>query len=492
MRVLKFGGTSVATPGRRAIVAEVVARAATRDTATPVVVTSALAGVTNLLSTVIEKAIERREIPRDGLAELVCRHDDPVLGPAEQLAQALRLAELGESLLGVALLGECPHAVRHRILAMGERLAMPLVAAALRQRGLAVHPVDGSELLVTAAADSGSQPVVDLAASRRQLVARRSVPVSAGRPEPILLVTGFVAADAEGRTTTLGRGASDLSATLLAELFGAEAVEIWSDVDGVLDAPPCWVPDARPLERLGYGAASDMARFGARVLHPETLAPARRAGIPVWIRNTLRPEAPGTRIDGKAGTARTDAADAARVAVSGLEDVTLFELSFAHRHASVRRRLRSQLLELFDPPEHRPLFWLASLDSTRLRPVLHRTQADIVARRATRQGLEIRRRDALGAVAVVATGPRARATLLARLLVTLEDHGIDPHGLALAEPRDDGDPPTLVALVATDEVGPTVRSLHRELVRRVVWLPMAKGEAHLRNPISRHSASSSL
>lgn len=471
MRVLKFGGTSVATAERRAIVADLVARALVRHGRPLTVVTSALAEVTDLLSLAIERATRDRASWRESLAELVSRHTDPSLQPSEQTANALLLAELGESLHGVALLGECPLAVRHRILATGERLALPLVAAALRREGLAVRCFDGGELLATAPADSGLEPRVDGAASRRRLEARWSTPESEpgdGPSEPssgqVTLVTGFVAADGQGRTTTLGRGASDLTATLLAELLGAEAVEIWSDVDGVLDAPPCHVPGARPLDWLGYGAASDLARFGAKVLHPETLAPARRAGIPVFIRNTLRPEVPGTRIDaGPKG--RQGAMAESVVAVTALEGVTLLELGRDERR-SARRGSRG---ELFGSQEIQPLLWAGGLDPDMLRPVVRSHQADHLVRQARRRGRMIRRQDDLALVAVVATGHPARVSLASTLLVTLEENGITPRALALTESCDDDRHQALAVVVSSPDTARAVEGLYRTLARQIPW-----------------------
>ncbi len=342
MRILKFGGTSVSTATRRVAVADIVRRAQRRGPVT--VVTSALAGITDLLFEALNHAISGGS-PKAFLGELRDRHLSDAGGtPAAVAARhqlVVTLAELEALLTGVALLGECPPGARQRCLAAGERLAMPLVVAELEKAGLEAAGVDGSELLVASRRDHESEPVLDLEASRSLIQERWR---NDGR---IKVVTGFIAGDGDGGTVTLGRGASDLSATLLANFLGAEAVEIWSDVDGMLAAPPRWVPEALPLAELSYAEADGLASFGADILHPAALEPAAAAGIPVRIRNTLNPAARGTRIDDRADGAAIRAVslvpsakwrgrDVALVAVvGGVEMRTVAEMSKALRRLSV-------------------------------------------------------------------------------------------------------------------------------------------------------------
>ena len=450
MRILKFGGSSVATESRRRRVAEVVHRA--RRLGGPLVaVTSALGGVTDLLVASIDEAVATGELPVDRLHPLASRHR----GAAEALSGAEHqqlddlLAELNQRLLGIALLGECPPAVRHQILATGERLAVPLVAEALRRRGLEVECLDGAELLVTSAG-FGFEPRVDLEASR-SLVARR-------RPEiehhpGVVLVPGFVAADAAGRTTTLGRGASDLTATLLGELLEAEAVEIWSDVDGVLSGPPSWVPEARPLDRLGYSMAADLARFGARVLHPRTLDPVRRWGIPVSIRNTLRPDGPGTRID---GGGETEGGGCHNLAIAAVEDVCRLRLSAPSP---------CQGPGFFPPgeaPPGDPLLWVGAMDPGALGPVVRQAEETAWADWAERRGLQIESRTGLALVAVVSDREEGRARLGGSVLGSLDRIGVSPLAVTCSEMTSRGT--TLALLVEGTQARRVVEALHADLV----------------------------
>lgn len=436
MKVLKFGGSSVATAPRRATVAGLVARAAAEGPVT--VVTSALGGVTDLLQRAIRESLEDRRVPDSLLREIERRHlvDDGLREPLEQ-----RLRTLRRLLEGVALLGQCPPATRHDILASGERLALPLVASALRLQGLEVRCFDGADLLVTDSADR-AEPTVDPVASRCRVEAclgNRSV--SRGM---VHLVTGFVAADVQGRTTTLGRGASDLSATLLADLLDADCVEIWSDVDGVLSAPPAWVEHAATLPRLSYAAAADLARFGAKVLHPLTLEPLERLGIPVWIRNTLRPSAPGTRIDPVGdGTNLT--------AVTALEDATLLQFT-----ANDLARLGHVS----------PLLWVHGSDRS-MAAVVRPEDADMLTARAVRHGITLPRTDDVTVVAAVAHGPQASSSLASTVHGLLDDAGLPV--LAIALPTTTADRVATpgrytVAAVVSGRVGRrAVSLLHAEL-----------------------------
>ena len=309
MRVLKFGGTSVADASRLVAVARLVAAAWSEERV--LVVVSAQAGVTDRLVKATEEA-SKGKLSIEGLrGELGARH----LGTLEalRLDRALhqetlratadeihrRLIELTEDLHA---LGKKPakNEKLARILAAGERLNAPLVAAALRGAGLSAVAIDAARVLRTRGPLLDAEP--DVEASRgplRDLLA--SLP-----PGTIPVFTGFLGANEEGRTTLLGRGGSDTSATAIGAAAGANQVEIWSDVDGVMTADPRKDPDAVLLPWLSYEEAFELAARGAKVLHPKAVEPAKIAGIPILVRNTFAPERPGTRIT--AAEARREAA----------------------------------------------------------------------------------------------------------------------------------------------------------------------------------------
>ena len=200
------------------------------------------------------------------------------------------MAELEGRLRAVAADGAFSPATRAGVLALGERLSVPIVEAALRARGLEAHAVDATSLVRTD--DAFAEAAVDYPATRR--LARTALGSLGLGAVPV--VTGFLGATEAGETTLLGRGGSDLTAAVLGWALDAERVEIWSDVDGVMTADPRLVPTAETLPRLSYAEATELARAGAKVLHPRTLEPLEGAGIPVFVGNTLRPDRPGTWI----------------------------------------------------------------------------------------------------------------------------------------------------------------------------------------------------
>src|SRR5260370_639526 len=177
------------------------------------------------------------------------------------------------------------------ISSLGERLCAPIFASALVELGVKSRAIAATELIVTDTFHGGAEPRMDLTRARceaalRPLLNEACVPV----------VTGFIGATSEGVLTTLGRGGSDYSATILGAALGVDEVIIWTDVDGVLTADPRLVPDARTIPEISYREAAELAYFGAKVLHPKTLRAVMPAGIPVWIRNSFAPARPGTRI----------------------------------------------------------------------------------------------------------------------------------------------------------------------------------------------------
>ena len=304
-RVLKFGGTSVGTAEclRKALdIAETAARERP-----VVVVVSALSGVTNALDAALGGAAAARlDVP--GFAAAVLARHLGLLGavaagrPAVRAATAVRerAAELEESLRAVAARRVFSAKARAAVLALGERLSAPIVAAALRSRGIDAHPVDSASLVRTD--EAFAEAAVDYAASRRLTEAA----IGALGLGAVPVVTGFFGATERGETTLLGRGGSDLTAAVLGWALDAERVEIWSDVDGVMTADPRVVSTAETLPRLSYAEAAALARGGAKVLHPRTLEPLEEAGIPVFVGNTLRPEGRGTWI-GRAEPASAEA-----------------------------------------------------------------------------------------------------------------------------------------------------------------------------------------
>jgi aspartate kinase len=295
--VMKFGGTSVADAERIRAAAEIVrARAAKR----PIVVVSALAGVTDLLERAVTGARSgEREALEPLLADLTRRHRWAVSGAIEDPARRHDLGlevdalfeELRQLLRSVRILGEGTPRSSDALLAFGEILSSRIVAAAFAGFGLPATLVDARDVMITDGAHGRAEPDLPAIVERgRELLL---APVAAGQ---IPIVGGYFGATPDGRTTTLGRGGSDTTAAVLGAALGASEIEIWTDVDGIMTADPRRVPGATCRGSVSFAEAAELAYYGAKVLHPASIAPAVASGIPVRVLNALRPAGTGTVI----------------------------------------------------------------------------------------------------------------------------------------------------------------------------------------------------
>jgi len=293
--VHKFGGTSVANPERYRHVTEVLIR---RPETRRAVVVSAMAGVTDMLVRVVELAARRDRAYLETIEELRRRHRDAVvdLVPADRADELLERIErdftdVADVLHATWLLRSHSSRAMDLVTGYGEIWSAQMLAAHMSAAGETATWLDAREVLVVQA---GSGRVdVDWTASAARLNAwldrREELPRT-------VVVTGYIASTADGLAATLGRNGSDFSASIFGALLNAAEIHIWTDVDGVMSANPRLVPDAVLLDELSYNEAMELAYFGARVIHPDTMAPAIRRAIPIFIRNTFRPEIPGTRI----------------------------------------------------------------------------------------------------------------------------------------------------------------------------------------------------
>ncbi len=293
MKILKFGGTSLQNADRMTAAARIVAAAADSDAIC--VVVSAMGGVTDALLEASDLAAAGSDFGTV-CDELESRHLEALetlVPPAERDATRQRLdavlGELREQLRSVALAGEHSSESLDSILSVGERMSVELFAKALQRQGLAARFCDARQLVVTDRRFGAA--TVDPEPTYARLRAHLD------RPGEVPVLTGFIASTDDGRTSTLGRGGSDLTASLAGAAVGAEAIEIWTDVDGVMSADPRLVPAAHPIEHLSYEELMELSHFGAKVVYPPTIRPARHASIPLVIRNTMNPEFTGTRID---------------------------------------------------------------------------------------------------------------------------------------------------------------------------------------------------
>ncbi|HVQ36109.1 MAG TPA: aspartate kinase [Pyrinomonadaceae bacterium] len=298
LQVMKFGGTSVGNAECIRRAAEIVARAAREGLVVAVV--SAMGGVTNRLIEAAHASASGDIDAAGRLAEALRKqHDDAIeILVADVEKRAGLAAELGPIIeevtslcRGTALLRELTPRTLDAISSVGERLSARLLASALRESGVRALAVYATDLIVTDNQPGRAEPLM---AETRERAAGKLAPLLAAGSVPV--VTGFIGATVDGKLTTLGRGGSDYSATILGAALDAKEIIIWTDVDGVLSADPRLVPEARTLQEISYNEAAELAYFGAKVLHPKTLRPVSEAGIPVWIRNSFFPERSGTQI----------------------------------------------------------------------------------------------------------------------------------------------------------------------------------------------------
>ena len=325
MVVQKFGGTSVADPAAIRRVIEIARTARARDGRGPVVVVSAMSGVTDVLLEIAEAAGAARlddALPR--VEELRERHlavvRDLVGGPRPDALLAHineQFDELAAIVRALGVLREVSPRTLDAVASRGELLSSRIVAAALAGAGLPGEWVDARTVIVTSDEHTRAVP---LTAETHAALVTHLVPILDAGGVPV--VGGFVGATVDGLTSTLGRGGSDYSAALIGASIGVSEIQIWTDVDGLLTADPRIIKNPRLVPHLSFAEAAELAYFGAKVLHPSTIRPAVERNIPVRILNSQKPEGAGTMI--------TAAGATGRVGLTGLaskRDVTVVDIT---------------------------------------------------------------------------------------------------------------------------------------------------------------------
>ena len=294
---MKFGGTSMGSAERIKNAAALCAdQGRTRQVA---VVVSAMSKVTDLLLDTLRHAEAGDEAGvNENLKALALRHADTCnelldgeLRAGTHVQLEAILLEFDKIARGMLMLGERPPRSVDEAIAVGERLSATLIGAWLQSQGVDAYPVNARDVIVTDSVFGNASPLMDQ--TREKAAALLRPALSAGR---MPIVTGFNGATLDGRATTLGRGGSDFSASILASALDASELWIWTDVDGIMSADPRLVPNAKVLDEITYREAAELAYNGAKVLHPRTLAPLMEKCIPVWSKNSFSPAVPGTRI----------------------------------------------------------------------------------------------------------------------------------------------------------------------------------------------------
>lgn len=295
--VMKFGGTSMGSADRMRTAGQICTE---QHKQRPVaIVVSAMSKVTDLLLDTLRKAEAGDSAALEAnLAQLEQRHVITCceLLPTDRQPAALSqlhsiIGDFRRIAQGVQMLGERPPRSVDEAVAVGERLSALLMAAHLEAVGIPAKAINAASVVVTDAVFGNATPLMDPTREKAGSVLQ---PLLEAGTLPV--VTGFNGATIDGRPTTLGRGGSDFSASILAAVLDATDLWIWTDVDGIMTADPRLVPGAAVLPEVTYSEAAELAYNGAKVLHPRTLAPLVEKGIPVWSKNSFNLSAPGTRI----------------------------------------------------------------------------------------------------------------------------------------------------------------------------------------------------
>ena len=341
--VMKFGGASVKDGRSIRHCAKLVKRYSDNEI---VVVVSAMAGVTDSLTNIAKKCYTEQSTGfiKMFVAELAKKHYDAVKDAVDEpyrsrvLEHIDRLIdELEKVLLGISYLGELTKRSEDYILSFGERLSAPIFSSALMSLGVDTLALTGGEAGILTNSNFGRARPLSKAC---ELIKNRIEPLIKIR-RCIPVVTGFIGVNEDGNITTLGRGGSDLTATLIASAIDADEVWLWKEVDGVMTADPKIVPEAKLIPEISYQEAMELAHFGAKILHPRALEPLIKKKIPVRIKNTFNPDAPGTVIT------ETKAKDGIVKALSLIEKVAVVNVSgagfdFAEIMAEVFKRFAEE------------------------------------------------------------------------------------------------------------------------------------------------------
>ena len=470
MEVLKFGGSSLVTAAAMQRVADVlVARRGVQR----IVVCSAMGGVTNELLALGDLAVAREAALADRLAALAARHTDALaaLGADSAAAEvAERVEELGRLLDGVNLLGELSPRSSDALVSFGERLAVPLVEALLLSAGLKVRRVDARDWIATD--DTFGAAEVD---GPQTAEAIRSG-LAADPDFEILLTEGFIGRSPQGETTTLGRGGSDYTASLIARAVGAACMEKSTDVAGMMTADPRLVHEAQIIETMSYEEALELCHFGAKVIYHPTIEPLREAGIPLIVRSTFDSDAPGTRI-----VAAPDRPAVVR-ALSSIDDVVLLTLvggrllsrpGFSRRvftalaTASVNVVLITQ-----SSSEHSLTIGISAADRFRAEAALHEEfDADMALGRL--EPLEVEAD--LSIIALVGGGMKAASGVSGKAFAALGAAGVNIRAIAQGSTERN-----ISIVVASEDVARGLRAVHRAFfdngVRRLNLVCLGTGQ----------------
>jgi aspartate kinase len=471
MIVMKFGGTSVQDAPAIERVAEIVRSRSAED---PIVVVSALARVTDQLlaagqaaaagdrEQALESARALRQRHRRTASELLSGNHFAGLQPALESNFDL----LQELLTRIGALQELSSRNTDCLLSFGELLSSDIVSAALAARGLACERVDARECIITDASHTRAALLFNetrtrLQARLRPLLERRAIPV----------MGGFIGSTLDGTPTTIGRGGSDYSASIVGAALDAARIEIWTDVPGMMTTDPNLCPEARLIEEISFDEAAELASFGAKVLHPATLLPAIEKNIPVWVLNSRDPGGAGTCIRTQAPHSRHPVR-----AIAAKRHTTI--VNVAGERAWIPRGFLREVLAVFDRHNCQVDIVASSQVSISLAVESDSATAELVADLERYAQVSCEPRQAI--VSVVGENLRGRQGIAARVFSSVSGAGVNVRMISQGASEIN-----ISFVIQEEDVPAAVRHLHADLFadpkpedsRR--WLPPA---VHRRQP----------
>ena len=460
--VMKFGGTSVGSVPALQKVIEIVKRA--REQGRQVVaVVSAMNGVTDLLLNAAHRAEAGDEqTTHRARTDIAQKHADVTLHFLGQTPErAAVMAEINglldefESLgHGIRVLGELTPRALDVMGGLGERMSVPQVTAILNQAQIPAQGIAATELIVTDRRFGAAVPLAEATAQKTNAALQ---PILQAGKVPV--VTGFIGATEDGIQTTLGRGGSDYSATILGRALAADEVWIWTDVNGVMTTDPRVVPEAHPIAHLSYAEISELSFFGAKVLHSQAIRPARRVGMPVRILNTFEPEHPGTLI-----TSEAKESQRAVKAVAAIKQMSLITVEgpgmagipgVAGRTFTAVARTDTNVLMISQASSEQSIcFVIPSADMARVVESLEHE----LAREIERRDLErVKWEDEVVVLAIVGAGMKGTPGISGRLFGALGREKINV--IAIAQGSSEFN---ISLVVARAEADRAVRAIHQE------------------------------
>ncbi|UTV27311.1 bifunctional aspartate kinase/homoserine dehydrogenase I [Photobacterium atrarenae] len=459
MRVLKFGGSSLADADRFLRAAEIIANNAQQEEVA--VVLSAPGKVTNKLVSVIDSTVKTGEselqladlegVFHELLSGLKAR--EPAFDKALVDAKlASSLGQLRQYVHGMKLLGLCPDNVYAKVISKGERLSIVAMKALLEAKGQPASLIDPVERLL--AHGDYLEAHVDIEASTKNFV---QSPLPQGH---VNIMPGFTAGNAQGELVTLGRNGSDYSAAVLAACLRAECCEIWTDVDGVYNCDPRLVPDARLLKSLSYQEAMELSYFGASVLHPKTIAPIAQFHIPCLIKNSFNPQGAGTLIGQDTGEDKL-----AIKGITTLKDLTMVNVSGPGMKGMVGMATRvfgamsaagvSIVLITQSSSEYSISFCIESGDKAAARDALHNV-FELELKEGLLEPVEFLDHSAI--VTLVGDGMRTSRGVASRFFTSLAE--VDVNVIAIAQGSSER---AISAVIPAEKVSEAVKACHENL-----------------------------